>query len=133
MVHTCLMLLLASQVWAERPANIDDLILPEGYEITNLGSAVTQISTLNGYLADNIHYIFSRNTVPGELLGYDVDTGEITTQVVIRLGDDRSTAGRSMVHIGDELFIGVTFESEERRLSLIRLNPGTGEYYEAAK
>jgi hypothetical protein len=133
MVHTCLMLLLVSQVWAERPANIDDVILPEGYEITNLGSAVTQISTLNGYLADNIHYVFSRNTVPGELLGYDVDKGEISTQIVIKLGDDRSTAGRSMVHIGDELFIGVTFESEERRLSLIRLNPETGEYYEAAK
>ena len=134
LVQTFIILIFAGIMWAERPAyiDIDDVTIPEGYEITNLGTAVTQIATLNGYLADNIHYIFSRNTIPGELLGYNVDTGEITTQVVFKLGDDRSIAGRSMVHIGDELFIGVRFESDERRLSLIRLNPETGDYYEAA-
>jgi hypothetical protein len=132
-VHVCIILMFAGNICAERPANIDDVVIPEGYEITNLGTAVTQIATLNGYLADNIHYIFSRNTIPGELLGYDVDKGEISTQIVIKLGDDRSNAARSMVHIGDELFIGATFESNERRLSIIRLNPVTGDYYEAAK
>ena len=135
LVQTSIILIFAGIVWAERPAyiDIDDVTIPESYEITNLGTAVTQIATLNGYLADNIHYIFSRNTIPGELLGYDVDKGEISTQIVIKLGDDRSNAARSMVHIGDELFIGATFESNERRLSIIRLNTATGEYYEAAK
>jgi len=132
LVHACIILLVAGHVWAQRPS-IEDVIIPDGYEITNMGPGVTQISTLNGYLADSVHYIFSRNTIPGELLGYNVDKGEITTQIVISLGDDRSTAGRSMVHIGEELFIGVTFESNERRLSLIRLNTVTGEYHEAAK
>jgi len=65
MIHICLILLFVSQGWAERSVDIDDVIFPEGYEITNLGAAVTQIATLNGYLADNIHYIFSRNTIPG--------------------------------------------------------------------
>ena len=135
LVQTFIILIFAGTIWAERPANIDidDVTIPDGYEITNLGTAVTQIATLNGYLADNIHYIFSRNTIPGELIGYDVDKNEISTQVIIRLGDDRSNAARSMVHIGDELFIGATFESDNRRLSIIRLNPSTGEYHEAAK
>jgi hypothetical protein len=97
--------------------------------ITNYGAAVTQISTLSGHLANNEHYIFSRNTVPGELIGYNVEKNEITLQVSISLGDDRSEASGTMLHIGDELFIAVRFE--HRRLSLIRLNRKTGEYQEA--
>lgn len=97
--------------------------------ITNYGPAVTQISTLSGHLADNEHYIFSRNTVPGELIGYDVNHNQITLQVSISLGNDRSTASGTMLHIGDELFISVRFE--QRRLSLIRLNRRSGEFREA--
>lgn len=98
--------------------------------ITNLGPAVTQISTLRGHLADNEHYIFSRNTIPGELLGYDVDENEITLQVSITLDGDRSTGSSAMHHIDDQLYIAANFEN--RRLSLLRLDRNTGEYDEVA-
>jgi len=97
--------------------------------LINLGPAVTQISTLNGYLADSEHYIFSRNTTPGELLAYDVDKNEITLQVSFTIGEDRSNSALSMIHIDDELYIGIRFE--QRRLSLVRVNRKTGEFREA--
>ena len=52
LVQTSIILIFAGIVWAERPAyiDIDDVTIPESYEITNLGTAVTQIATLNGYL-----------------------------------------------------------------------------------
>ena len=131
-MHICALFVFAAQAVDERPniTDIDIKLISDEYEITNYGPAVTQISTLSGYVVGSVHYIFSRNTIPGELLGYDVEKGKITTQVVVSLENDRSTAAHTMIHINNELFIPVRFEN--RRLSLIRLNLETGEYYEAA-
>lgn len=98
--------------------------------IENLGPAVTQISIMTGHLADHTHFVFSRNTVPGELVGINVDTEEVTTQLRIQLGSDRSTEAFSMTSHDGYLYVGVRFE--QRRLSIIRVDIETGEFDEVA-
>ncbi len=96
--------------------------------IENLGPAVTQISIMSGHLADDTHFVFSRNTVPGELVGINVDTEEVTTQLRIQLGSERSTEAFSMTSHDGYLYIGARFEN--RQLSIIRLHIEYGEYNE---
>ncbi|MEX0720802.1 MAG: T9SS type A sorting domain-containing protein [Balneolaceae bacterium] len=104
----------------------------DSLQVTNLGSAVTQFSFMTSHFMDSTHYVFSRNTAPGRLVGYNVFTGEVTTQISISIEGDRSTEAFSMTSLGDDLYIGANFEDEDRRLSLIKVDTKTGEYTEAA-
>lgn len=98
----------------------------------NLGPAVTQFSFMTSHFADSVHYVFSRNTAPGRLVGYNVFTGEVTLQISIELNGDRSTEAFSMTSHNGYLYIAANFESDDRRLSLIKVDPKTGAYTEAA-
>lgn len=106
----------------------------ESPQVETLGAGSTAFPVTASGLIDDTHYVVSRHMSfsPAVVAGYDHDEEAITYQEEVEIGGDASTGTWGATVSGDDLYIGMSFDDEDRRSAIMRLDHATGELTEAA-
>lgn len=106
----------------------------ESPHVENLGPGSTAFSITASGVIDDTHYVISRHMSfsPAVVAGYDHQQDAITYPDDVEFDGDASTGTWGATASGDDLYIGMSFDDEDRRSAIMRLDHETGELTEVA-
>lgn len=106
----------------------------ESPQVENLGTGSAAFPVTASGLIDGTHYVISRHMSlsPAVVAGYNQDEEAITYQEEVEIEGDVSNGTWGAIASGDDLYIGMSFDDDERRSAILKLDHDTGELNEAA-
>lgn len=100
----------------------------------SLGAGSTAFPVTASGLIEGTHYVISRHKSfsPAVVAGFDSAEDRVTYQEEVAIDGDASSGTWGSTVSGDDLYIGMSFDDDERRSSIMKLDHATGELTEAA-